>query len=118
MSLPKLNLIDPCAFSTGKPVANNTCDGSSEPDEHAEPEEHAIPARSNDMRMDSPSILGTHRAVMDVMVRVLLECETIYTEEVDMIMKGASADEVKNELKERLNAKYEKKQAALKEGNV
>ena len=63
-------------------------------------------------------ILGTHRAVMDVMVRVLLECETIYTEEVDMIMKGASADEVKNELKERLNAKYEKKQAALKEGNV
>lgn len=63
-------------------------------------------------------ILGTRRAVMDVMVRVLLECETIYTEEVDMIMNGASADEVKSELKERLNAKYEKKQAALKEGNA
>ena len=63
-------------------------------------------------------ILGTRRAVMDVMVRVLLECETIYTEEVDMIMKGASADEVKSELKERLNAKYEKKQTALKEGTA
>ena len=46
---------------------------------------------------------------MDVMVRVLLDCETIYTEEVDMIMNGASADEVKEELKTRLNAKYEKK---------
>ncbi len=55
-------------------------------------------------------ILRTHREVMDVMVRVLLDCETIYTEEVDMIMNGASADEVKEELKTRLNAKYEKKQ--------
>ncbi len=63
-------------------------------------------------------ILGSHREVMDVMVRVLLDCETIYTEEVDMIMKGASADEVKSELKERLNAKYEKKQAALKAGTI
>lgn len=63
-------------------------------------------------------ILKTHREVMDVMVRVLLECETIYTEEVDMIMNGASADEVKEELKNRLNAKYEKKQAALGSDNA
>ncbi len=63
-------------------------------------------------------ILKTHREVMDVMVRVLLECETIYTEEVDMIMNGASADEVKEELKNRLNAKYEKKQAALNADNA
>ena len=47
------------------------------------------------------------------MVRVLLECETIYTEEVDMIMAGASADEVKAELHDRLNKKYEQKKAAL-----
>ena len=63
-------------------------------------------------------ILKTHREVMDVIVRVLLECETIYTEEVDMIMNGASADEVKEELKNRLNAKYEKKQAALNADNA
>ncbi len=52
--------------------------------------------------------LKSNRSQMDVMVRVLLECETIYTEEVDMIMAGASADEVKAELKERLGAKYNK----------
>ena len=63
-------------------------------------------------------ILKTHREVMDVMVRVLLECETIYTEEVDMIMNGASADEVKEELRTRLNAKYEKKQAAIASGQI
>jgi len=63
-------------------------------------------------------ILKTHREVMDVMVRVLLECETIYTEEVDMIMNGASADEVKEELRTRINAKYEKKQAAIASGQI
>ena len=63
-------------------------------------------------------ILKNHRDVMDVMVRVLLDCETIYTEEVDMIMNGASADEVKEELKTRLNAKYEKKQAAIASGQI
>lgn len=63
-------------------------------------------------------ILKKHREVMDVMVRVLLDCETIYTEEVDMIMDGASADEVKEELKTRLNAKYEKKQAAIASGQI
>ena len=63
-------------------------------------------------------ILKKHREVMDVMVKVLLDCETIYTEEVDMIMNGASADEVKEELKTRLNAKYEKKQAAIASGQI
>ena len=63
-------------------------------------------------------ILKSHREVMDVMVRVLLDCETIYSEEVDMIMNGASADEVKEELKSRLNAKYEKKQAAVSSGQI
>ncbi len=54
--------------------------------------------------------LKAHRSEMDVMVRVLLECETIYTEEVDMIMNGASADEVKAELNDRLQKKYQNKQ--------
>lgn len=57
-------------------------------------------------------LLGDHRSVMDVMVRVLLECETIYSEEVEMIMEGASADEVKRELQERLSAKYDKKKGS------
>ena len=56
------------------------------------------------------SILREYRANMDVMVRVLLECETIYSEEVDMIMNGASAEEVKEALTARLGEKYKDKQ--------
>jgi cell division protease FtsH len=56
-------------------------------------------------------ILSAHRSQMDVMARVLLDCETIYTEEVDMIMAGASAEEVKAELTERLQIKYATKLA-------
>ncbi len=55
------------------------------------------------------SILRKYRENMDVMVRVLLECETIYTEEVDMIMNGASAEEVKEALNARLGEKYKNK---------
>ena len=62
---------------------------------------------------EAVEVLKSHRSEMDVMVRVLLECETIYTEEVDMIMAGASAEEVKAELHDRLNKKYEQKKAAL-----
>lgn len=62
---------------------------------------------------EAVEVLKSHRSEMDVMVRVLLECETIYTEEVDMIMSGASAEEVKAELHDRLNKKYEQKKAAL-----
>jgi cell division protease FtsH len=53
-------------------------------------------------------ILSKHRKEMDVMARVLLECETIYTEEVDMIMEGKSFEEVRDGLGERLKKKYEK----------
>ena len=35
-----------------------------------------------------------HRTVLDNMARVLVERETIYTPEVDMLMKGASWEEV------------------------
>ncbi len=39
-------------------------------------------------------ILSAHRAHLDTLVRVLFECETIYSEEFEMIMEGKSADEV------------------------
>ena len=54
-------------------------------------------------------ILTDNQDKMDVMVRVLLQCETIYTEEVDLILEGKSADEVINSLNERLAKKVEKK---------
>ena len=50
-------------------------------------------------------ILTENRKIMENMARVLLECETIYSEEVDMLMDGASPDEVKKALAERLSYK-------------
>ncbi len=50
-------------------------------------------------------ILTENRKIMENMARVLLECETIYSEEVDMLMNGASPEEVKKELAERLSYK-------------
>jgi len=50
-------------------------------------------------------ILAEKRKVMENMARVLLECETIYTEEVDMLMNGASPEEVKKALADRLSYK-------------
>ncbi len=39
-------------------------------------------------------LLSENKKLLDVMARVLVERETIFTEEVDMIMAGKSADEV------------------------
>ncbi len=39
-------------------------------------------------------LLTTNRSILDNMARVLVERETIYTEEVDMLMKGADWEEV------------------------
>ena len=50
-------------------------------------------------------ILSENRKIMENMARVLLECETIYSEEVDMLMDGASPDEVKKALADRLSYK-------------
>lgn len=50
-------------------------------------------------------ILTENRKIMENMARVLLECETIYSEEVDLLMNGASPEEVKKELAERLSYK-------------
>jgi len=55
------------------------------------------------------SILTENRDKLDTMARVLLECETIFSEEVDMIMEGKSADEVIAALKTHLQQKYENK---------
>ncbi|MCM1368025.1 MAG: ATP-dependent zinc metalloprotease FtsH [Roseburia sp.] len=50
-------------------------------------------------------ILTQNKKIMENMARVLLECETIYAEEVDMLMNGASPDEVKEALGKRLDYK-------------
>ena len=39
-------------------------------------------------------LLSAHRRVLDNMARVLIERETIYTDEVDLLLEGASVDEV------------------------
>ena len=39
-------------------------------------------------------LLSKNKKLLDVMARVLVERETIFTEEVDLIMKGATAEEV------------------------
>ncbi len=51
-------------------------------------------------------ILTEHKTEMDAMVRLLLERETIYTEEVDLIMDGVPYDKVRDSLDERLAKKY------------
>ncbi len=50
-------------------------------------------------------ILTENRKIMENMARVLLECETIYSEEVDMLMDGASPEDVKAKLSERMSYK-------------
>ena len=55
--------------------------------------------------------LTEHREIMDCMVRLLIERETIYTEEVDMIMEGKPYEEVRDALDARLAKKYRKENA-------
>ena len=45
-------------------------------------------------------LLLEHRSILDNMARVLVERETIYTAEVDMLMKGASYEEVLSYMEE------------------
>ncbi|KAI4452922.1 metalloprotease m41 ftsh [Holotrichia oblita] len=53
-------------------------------------------------------ILNSHKSTMDSMVRLLLERETIYTEEVDLIMDGMPYEQVRDSLDARLAKKYSK----------
>ena len=57
---------------------------------------------------EAVKLLTEHREIMDCMVRLLIERETIYTEEVDMIMDGKPYEEVRDALDERLQKKYKK----------
>ncbi len=50
-------------------------------------------------------VLSENRKILDNMARVLIECETIYSEEVEMLINGASPEEVKIALNERLSHK-------------
>ena len=59
-------------------------------------------------RDEAKKKLTEHRAIMDCMVRLLIERETIYTEEVNMIMEGKPYEEVRDALDERLQKKYKK----------
>ncbi|MDE7464627.1 MAG: hypothetical protein K2M48_06315, partial [Clostridiales bacterium] len=54
-------------------------------------------------------VLSENRKILDNMARVLIECETIYSEEVEMLTNGASPDEVKKALNERLKYKATKR---------
>lgn len=54
--------------------------------------------------------LTEHRSEMDCMVRLLIERETIYTEEVDMIMAGEPYEKVRDTLDARLSEKYKREQ--------
>ena len=48
----------------------------------------------NDSYDKAVKLLSENRQYLDVMARVLIERETIYTEEVDMIMEGKSVQEI------------------------
>lgn len=48
----------------------------------------------NDGYAKAVELLTANRSLLDVMARVLIERETIYTDEVDMIMQGKSVEEI------------------------
>ncbi len=68
--------------------------------------DEAVAALVETAHKDAVKKLTEHRAVMDCMVRLLIERETIYTEEVDMIMEGKPYEEVRDALDARLAKKY------------
>lgn len=55
----------------------------------------------NESYKKAVDLLNENRALLDTMARVLLEKETIYSDEVDMIIKGKSAQEVIKYMEER-----------------
>lgn len=48
----------------------------------------------NDQHARARKLLTENRSILDNMARVLIERETIYTEEVDMLMEGKGYEEV------------------------
>lgn len=68
----------------------------------------AVAALVETAHQEAVKKLNEHRDIMDCMVRLLIERETIYTEEVDMIMEGKPYEEVRDALDARLAKKYKK----------
>lgn len=58
-------------------------------------------------------VLNEHREVMDKMVRLLIEKETIYSEEVDALMAGKPLDEIEKGLDERLQLRAKQANEAV-----
>ena len=58
-------------------------------------------------------IINANKAQMQTMVDVLLEKETIYSDEVDLIMKGSSKEEVVEFIDKKLKEKEEQRKLAI-----
>lgn len=56
-------------------------------------------------------VLSEHRDVMDRMVRLLIERETIFTEDVKLLMEGKSVEEVREKYDERMSRSAPQPQA-------
>lgn len=54
-----------------------------------------------DAHKKATELLSTHKNLLDVMARLLIERETIYSEEVDMIMDGKTVAEILENIDER-----------------
>ncbi|HEY8444278.1 MAG TPA: ATP-dependent zinc metalloprotease FtsH [Clostridia bacterium] len=63
-------------------------------------------------------VLSEHRDVMDKMVRLLIEKETIYAEEVDALMAGKPLEEIERELEERLQLRAKQANEAVRQYNA
>ena len=63
-------------------------------------------------------LLSENRKYMDTLVRVLLEKETVFAEEFEMIMDGASADEVMKVIDDRTYRNFGKKEKKDKQSGI
>lgn len=63
-------------------------------------------------------LLSENRKYMDTLVRVLLEKETVFAEEFEMIMDGASADEVMKVIDDRTYRNFGKKEKKDKQSGT
>lgn len=63
-------------------------------------------------------LIGNNKSILENMVKVLLEKETIYSNEVDLIMKGLSADEVIETINQTLAKKEEEKVEEVEDDEV
>lgn len=62
---------------------------------------------------EAEEILSAHKSVVDTMVEVLLEKETIYKDDVELLMSGASKQDVFDEMEKRAKAREEENKKRL-----